>query len=252
MFLGNETRNASPLFGNNQHNLFYANANDVNNGLLVSENLRSSMFFIQFTKEAFLSLTNDANEALNQFTEKVAGARPTLLSAYNLPLDAGMLNLISNIVNCRYKEGLKKMYLLSKSIEFLVLQAEACNAALQPTYKYIKSSYDKDCIFYAREYILSHLETPPGLSELSRIIGINEYKLKRGFKEIFGTTVFGYLSDARLDIAKNSLLEQKKSTTEVASEMGYASVQHFSGAFKKKFGVSPTRFKSDLLGKQGH
>jgi AraC-like DNA-binding protein len=243
MFIGTETSRPSPLFGNYQHNLFYANANDANEGFLKCEHLRSSMFFIQFTKDAFLRLTSGANEALNRFSEDVLNGLPSLLSANNLPIDATMLNLISNIVNCRYKEGLKKMYLLSKSIEFLVLQAEACNTALMPSYQYIKTNYDKECILYAREYIMSHLETPPGLSELAKIIGINEYKLKRGFKEIFGNTVFGYLSDARLEMAKNDLLENKMTVGEIASELGYSSIQHFSNAFKKKFGVSPGKWK---------
>lgn len=135
------------------------------------------------------------------------------------------------------------MYLLSKSIELLVMQAEACNAALMPSPNYIKTNYDKDCIMYAREYIMNNLETPPGLLELAKIIGINEYKLKRGFKEMFGNTVFGYLSDTRLEIAKNDLLENKKSISEIALELGYSSVQHFSKAFKKKFGSSPNKLK---------
>ena len=85
---------------------------------------------------------------------------------------------------------------------------------------------------------------PPSLSELARIIGINEYKLKRGFKEIFGNTVFGYLSDARLEIAKMDLLENKKTVSEIALELGYSSLPHFSNAFKNKFGVSPAKLKN--------
>jgi len=74
-------------------------------------------------------------------------------------------------------------------------------------------------------------------------VGINEYKLKKGFKETFGTTVFGYLSDTRLDIAKNELLANRKTAGELALELGYSSLQHFSGAFKKKFGASPSKLK---------
>ena len=84
--------------------------------------------------------------------------------------------------------------------------------------------------------------TPAG-TELSRIAGINEFKLKRGFKEVFGQTVFGYLNDERMDLAKSDLLEKQKSITEIAFELGFSSVQHFSNAFKKKFGVSPRGVK---------
>ncbi|MEP6904188.1 MAG: AraC family transcriptional regulator, partial [Actinomycetota bacterium] len=243
VFLGNEANKVNQLFGNYQHNLFYSKANEADEGFLKCECLQTSMFFIQFTKDAFLRLTADANEALNRFNENVLNNRPALISANNLPVNARMINLIKNIVNCRYKGSLKKMFLLSKSIEFLVLQAEACNVAQLPSAGYIKTKYDRERIIYAREYIMTHLETPPSLSELARIIGINEYKLKRGFKEIFGNTVFGYLADARLEIARNDLLESKKTVSEIASELGYSSLPHFSNAFKKRFGLSPNKSK---------
>ena len=135
------------------------------------------------------------------------------------------------------------MFLLSKSIELLVLQAEAYNKAKDSGPKFLKTEYDKERIVYAREYLIKHLDMPPGLSELARAAGINEYKLKKGFKETFGNTVFGYLAETRLELAKNDLLEKKKSVSEIAFELGYSSVQHFSNAFKKKFGVSPGRLK---------
>ena len=89
--------------------------------------------------------------------------------------------------------------------------------------------------------MLQHIDLPPSLSELSRIIGINEFKLKKGFKEIFDTTVFGYLSETRLLIAKNDLYNNNKSVSQIAFELGYSSVQHFSNAFKKRFGIAPSK-----------
>ncbi|WP_343692749.1 hypothetical protein [Chitinophaga sp.] len=55
-------------------------------------------------------------------------------------------------------------------------------------------------------YLIDNMKMPPSLSELSRIVGINEFKLKKKFKEVFNMTVFGYLADYRLGIAR-SLLE---------------------------------------------
>lgn len=241
--IGSRSMPVSHTFGNLQHNLFYSPADMANEGILECNGLKTSMFFIQFTKDAFLHLTKDANEALNRFNDNILNNRPAMLALNNLPVAAAMQNVINNILHCNYAKGLKKMYLLSKSIELLVLQAEAFNAALMPSYTYLKTKYDRECIMYAREYMMNHLEDPPGLSALARIIGINEYKLKRGFKEMFGNTVFGYLSDARLEIAKNKLMEQGISASDLSMELGYSSVQHFSNAFKKKFGSAPNKFK---------
>ena len=236
-----------PLMGNYQHNLFYSKTSASDKGIVKRDGSSASMFFLQFTKDAFLRLTQNANEAIARFSDEVVDGRATSLSASNLRLEAPMQNMISNILHCRYKDGLKKMFLLSKSIEFLVIQAEACAAASAPSKNNLMSKQDRDCLMYAREYIMNHLESPPSLSELARIVGTNEYKLKRGFKEIFGNTVFGYLSDARLEIAKNNLLETDKAASEIASELGYSSVQHFSTAFRKKFGVSPQKMRGGGL-----
>ncbi|HTE23198.1 helix-turn-helix domain-containing protein [Flavitalea sp.] len=241
VFIGSQTNRPQAAFGSYQHNLYYANGDDINEGFLRSAHLHSSMFFIQFTKDTFLRLTQGGNEALERFGENIMNGRRCALSNNNLPVDAAMLNIINDIINCRYKDGLKQMYLLSKSIEFLVVQAEACNAAFLPSYKYVKTKHDLECLKYAREYILNNIESPPALTALAKIVGINEYKLKRGFKEVFGNTVFGYLSDARLELAKNDLLRGDKTSTEIASGFGYSSLQHFSNAFKKKFGFSPNK-----------
>jgi len=233
--------NPRPVLGNYQYNLFYSGPHTTDEGILRYYGHHASLFFMQFTVPSFLKLTQNGNAALNRFNEDVVNGTGTVLSFENLPVNAAVSNIVYNLVNCIYSGGLKKMFLLSKCIELLVLQAEACNARVKPSNGVIKTDYDKECIEFAREYMLEHVQDPPSLSELSRLAGINEYKLKKGFKETFGTTVFGYLSDTRLDIAKNELLANRKTTGELALELGYSSIQHFSGAFKKKFGVSPSK-----------
>ncbi|MBD2700480.1 helix-turn-helix transcriptional regulator [Spirosoma sp. BT702] len=231
------------LLQEHHHNLFYSNTGLEQSGVLKPTNSRITVFIVQFTKEKFLALTQGANEALNRFGENVLNGKPAALSPVNLPLEASLRNVIHNILHCGYSEGLKKMFLLAKAIEFLVIQAEASNAVLLPAYKYLKTSQDRERIMYAQEYIMKNLDAPPSLTQLSRIVGINEYKLKRGFKEFYNNTVFGYLAEARLEIARNDLVETNKKAIEIASDLGYSSLQHFSHAFKKKFGYSPKTVK---------
>ena len=196
-------------------------------------------FMVQFSTDAFLRLTEDGNDALKRFGVEVLRGKATVLSDKNLFMDVNMLNAVNAIINCKYRDDLKKMFLLSKTIELLVLQAEAYNNILHPAH-FLKTPYDKERMIYAREYITQHMDNPPSLTELARVTGVNEYKLKKGFKETFGLTVFNYLSETRLERAKTELLEKHKTASQIAYELGYGSVQHFSTAFKKKFGVSPT------------
>jgi AraC family transcriptional activator of pyochelin receptor len=224
--------------GKYQHNLFYSQTGE---GTIKNDDLYLDTFMIQFNRDAFLRLTEDSNEVLKRFGGNVLEGKNVALCDNSLFMDINMLNAINAIINCKYQEDLKKMFLLSKSIELLVLQAEAYNSFQKRGSDYLKTEYDKERIIYAREYLIQHLDLPPSLTDLAKVAGINEYKLKRGFKEMFGNTVFGYLADTRLELAKTDLLERKKSASEIAFELGYSSVQHFSTAFKKKFGASPTK-----------
>jgi AraC-like DNA-binding protein len=98
----------------------------------------------------------------------------------------------------------------------------------------------------AKEYLLQHMDTPPGLKELAKIAGLNEYQLKVGFKEIYGNTVFGFLLDHKLDHARVLLDSSKYQVNEVAYQIGYANPSHFIAAFKKKFGVTPKKYLMNL------
>ncbi|GIL23660.1 MAG: AraC family transcriptional regulator [Bacteroidota bacterium] len=94
----------------------------------------------------------------------------------------------------------------------------------------------------AKEYLLQHMEAPPGLKELAKIAGLNEYQLKVGFKEIYGNTVFGYLLDHRLDHSRMLLDSARYQVNEVAYQIGYTNPSHFIAAFKKKFGITPKKY----------
>ena len=149
-------------------------------------------------------------------------------------------SVINEIINCSYTNELKDLFLLSKSIELLVLQADLYNKNIEVSF--IKTTIDKQKLFEAKEILLLRVDSPPTIVELSKLVNLNEYKLKKGFKELFGTTVFGYIHKTRMTLAKSLLLGTEKSAKEVAYETGYSSPQHFSKAFKKEFGQTPNKY----------
>jgi AraC-like DNA-binding protein len=154
-----------------------------------------------------------------------------------------MHQCLNDIMHCPFKGGLKLMFLHSKCIELLALQAQSHEVLATSPSLTCKSTYDQECIHYAREYLLQHADNPPSLAELARIVGLNEFKLKKGFKEIYQHTLFGYLNDYRLNKAKQILLHKTQPIKEIADNFGYSSVQHFTKAFKKKFGIPPGSVK---------
>jgi AraC-like DNA-binding protein len=75
---------------------------------------------------------------------------------------------------------------------------------------------------------------------LARIVGINDCKLKAGFRHVFGTTVFGYLHDCRMERSRQLLEAGEMTVTEAAQAVGFVSRGHFAAAFKRRFGVNPS------------
>lgn len=90
---------------------------------------------------------------------------------------------------------------------------------------------------------MNNLNNACSLIELAHHVGTNEFTLKKGFKELFGTTVFGFWTDAKMNQAKLMITEQDMSISEVSDSIGYKNPRHFSAAFKRKFGVIPSQFK---------
>jgi AraC family transcriptional activator of pyochelin receptor len=94
----------------------------------------------------------------------------------------------------------------------------------------------------AKKIIIEKMADPPTITELAKEIGLNEYRLKEGFKNIYGTTVFKYLNDYRLDVARQLLEQDHVKVNEAAYQIGYTNPSHFIAAFRKKFGVTPKKY----------
>lgn len=221
----------------NQHNIIYSP--DFDGMAEFTADKPHKFFEVNFERNRFIDLTSESSTLLRNFAEKITNNHSVELSAENLPISLAMHSCINDMMNCQFTGGLKLLFLQSKCLELLALQAQAFEEAAKKTNTSIKSTYDKDRIYYAREYLLANANHPPSLTELAKTAGINEFKLKQGFKEVFHNTVFGYLSDYKLMRAKELLTDTSKNIKHISDELGYSSVQHFSSAFSKKFGISP-------------
>ena len=82
--------------------------------------------------------------------------------------------------------------------------------------------------------------------ELAQQVGVSDRTLQRGFRELFGTTVFGYLTEQRMELAEQWLRQGNFTVTEIATMAGYSNPGHFAAAFKRQFGITP---RECLLGK---
>ncbi|MEH2273499.1 MAG: AraC family transcriptional regulator [Nostoc sp.] len=159
------------------------------------------------------------------------------------------------IVNCPYQGMTKRLYLQAKVLELMALQLAPFLAeqdGLQPSTRLRNTTIAR--IHHAREILLSHLENPPSILELAQIVGVSDAcgglrlrTLLRGFRELFGTTVFGYLVNKRMELAEQWLRQghacdgqYQRTVAEVAISLSYSNPAHFATAFKRKFGITPS------------
>lgn len=98
----------------------------------------------------------------------------------------------------------------------------------------------------AKDILNANFDNPPSLTELARQVGLNDCTLKRGFREVFGTTAFGYLHDYRLEQALQLLQERHLNISEIARKVGFASYTSLSKGFRRKYGVSPKQYQTQL------
>lgn len=146
---------------------------------------------------------------------------------------------ILKIFKNNYKSDARKMFLHSQVLELLSHFFAFLNNPNPPKI----NLEDQEKMQQVKEIISNNMSHPPALSELSKMIGVNNTKLKRNFKELFGVTVYSYLQHERLTKAYELLSQGEQNVQEVAWYVGYESLSSFSNAFTKKFGMRPSEVK---------
>lgn len=187
---------------------------------------------------AILTPYSGQNRLLDAFLTKIDQGRSAGLTDNNIKVNSRIWFAAQEIRSCTYEGLMRNMYIESKVLEILALCFEDENT------DHIRlSTRDVDCIHVAASIIRDRVNNPITIRELAREIGINQTKLKIGFKSVFGTTVFGYLQELRMNNAKQYIQETELSIEEISQQCGYINISNFSTAFKKHFGLSPSSLR---------
>ncbi len=191
-----------------------------------------------------LSLAPEALCGLLGTNELPVGLR-TLLSSdepYAIegrPMNRALYSVLDDLMTCRLEGAMRRLYLESKGLELVALLAHQFSVGEQTEAAEL-SPDEVARLHRARELLLDGLEAPPNLAQLARQSGLNERKLKMGFKALFGTPVFQYLRRTRMERAHELLSRGQHSVTEVALAVGYANPSKFAAAFRREYGLSPS------------
>jgi len=154
--------------------------------------------------------------------------------------------VINQMLSCNLTGAARRMFLQGKAMELMAYQLGILNndagECQGPTPRALNRD-ETERIRYARETMKKHMADPPSLTELADMAGFNMNKLTRGFRAVYGKSAFSCLHDDRMERAMTLLGERRLNVSEVAWEIGYINVSHFSSAFHKRFGIRPKAFQ---------
>ena len=161
-------------------------------------------------------------------------------------ISPSMAIVLSQMFHYNLNPSVKNLYYKAKGYELLSLYF---NKNGDPNAEQCPFLIDEDNVLKikkAKEIIILNMSEPPGLQELADEIGLNLKKLKMGFKQIYGDTVYGFLFDYKMDYARKLLDSGSYNVNEVGLRIGYSTGSHFIAAFKKKFATTPKKYLMSL------
>ncbi|MBX2809549.1 MAG: AraC family transcriptional regulator [Cellvibrionaceae bacterium] len=149
------------------------------------------------------------------------------------------VNIINTILQCKAKDISSKLLIQAKALELL---SENLLCTHYPKRQTVQHKIHTTKIHQAADFIKKNYHLSLTIHSISREVGLNEKKLKDGFREILSTTVHNHLEHTRLCNARQRLEEGKK-ITDIAFEVGYSSPSHFAKRFYKHFGKTPKNWQ---------
>ncbi|MBS1563396.1 MAG: helix-turn-helix transcriptional regulator [Bacteroidetes bacterium] len=177
----------------------------------------------------------------DKLTEAVLGFTHASSFSKTLSLCSRTRMVLESLLNHSYTDSLENIYINAQTQMLLLYSMECMLGDKVESFqcKFLANDLDREKIIKSREILLQHIGEPLTIKELSRKVAINECYLKKGFKELFGTTIFDFYQSQRMEHARYLLYEKGLSVTEVSMLLGYSSISHFSTAFKKHTGLKP-------------
>jgi AraC-like DNA-binding protein len=192
--------------------------------------------YLEVTADYFTSLLDGTDTFIGTLKEKISkreffGMKSSLTPAH--------YRIATAIYDCPLEGSLANLMMEGSLQQFIAMQLAPF---VQPVLKRENiTTRDKDILYAVRDHLHKTFRANHSLLDLSKQFGINQNKLKKSFKELFGIPVIEYLFDLKMEHAKNMLYNQEMYVGEVAAIVGYKNANHFATAFKRKFGMKPSK-----------
>lgn len=157
-------------------------------------------------------------------------------------INPSMAVVLSQLFHFNLHQSIKKLYFKGKIYELLSLYFNRAEDTSTESCPFLVDEENVIKIRKAKDIVIANMAEPPGLQELADQVGINLKKLKMGFRQIYGDSVYSFLFDYKMDYARKLLDSGSYNVNEVGLKIGYSTSSHFIAAFKKKFGTTPKKY----------
>ena len=161
-------------------------------------------------------------------------------------ISPSMAIALNQLINYNLNSSIKQLYFKSKALEIMSLYFNRSEDADVEQCPFLVDESNVAKIKKAKDIVLSRMAEPPTLQELSEEIGLSLKKLKEGFKQIYGDSVFSFLFDYKMEVSRKLLESGEHNVNEVGLKVGYSTSSHFISAFKKKYGTTPKKYIQSL------
>ena len=238
-FQFNDGRYALPVSSNNSILLYNPvqelpiNALLYPNSLVISILISIKKFHGLFSNQADqISFLNKDNIGNKFYKEK--------------KLEPMMSVVLNQMVQLSVHESMHNLYLRAKVFELMSFYFNRSKEMDIEQCPFLVDDKNIKKIRLAKEIIISRMIEPPSLTVLASEVEISLKKLKEGFKQVYGASVFVFLLDYKMQVSKTLLSSGNYNVNEVALKVGYSTATHFINAFKKKFGTTPKKYLMSL------
>ncbi|MCK5443279.1 MAG: helix-turn-helix transcriptional regulator [Maribacter sp.] len=150
--------------------------------------------------------------------------------------------VLSQIMNYNLHPSIKELYIKGKVYELVSLYFNKSSDTDLEQCPFLVDEDNVKRIRQAKEIMIAHMAEPPSLADLAQEIGLSLKKLKEGFKQIYGDSVYSFLFDYKMEHARRLLETGQHNVNEVGLKVGYSTSSHFIAAFKKKYGTTPKKY----------
>lgn len=157
-------------------------------------------------------------------------------------INPSMTIVLSQLFHFNLHPSIKKLYFKGKVYELLSLYFNRSEDTNIESCPFLVDEENVMKIRKAKDIVIANMAEPPGLQELADQVGINLKKLKMGFRQIYGDSVYSFLFDYKMDYARKLLDSGSYNVNEVGLKIGYSTASHFIAAFRKKFGTTPKKY----------